>query len=113
MTSPASDHSESASAQSLLQDFDLPQKKNQSTVSLPSLEDGEETGCEFEHLRLRRRQGLWTRLRMSMRKRRNGEAQSENFKSVKLGTDEKRRSQGFRWRKRTILGLPVLAMVVL
>jgi len=50
---------------------------------------------------------------MSMRRRQNGVVLSEDFKSVKLGAEEKRKAQKFRWRKRTLLGLPVLVMIVL
>jgi hypothetical protein len=50
---------------------------------------------------------------MSIRRRRNEEVRSEEFKSVNLGGDEKRRSQKFRWRKRTVIGLPVLVMTIL
>lgn len=50
---------------------------------------------------------------MSIRRRRNEDVRSEDLKSVKLGGDEKKRSQIFRWRKRTVIGLPVLVMIIL
>jgi hypothetical protein len=50
---------------------------------------------------------------MSIRRRRNEEVRNEDFKSAKLGGDEKRRSHKLRWRKRTVIGLPVLVMSIL
>jgi hypothetical protein len=50
---------------------------------------------------------------MSMRRRQNGVVPSEDFKSVKLGADDKKKSQRLRWRKRTFLGIPVLVIIVL
>ncbi|KAF1921585.1 PLC-like phosphodiesterase [Ampelomyces quisqualis] len=49
---------------------------------------------------------------MSVRRRRNAEARSDGFKSVKLTGEEKSRTKKFRWRKRTCLGLPVLVLLV-
>lgn len=49
---------------------------------------------------------------MSMRRRQNGVVPSEDFQIVKLGADEKK-SQRFRWRKRSLLGIPLLVMTVL
>jgi hypothetical protein len=112
MTSP-SDHSESPSAQPLLQNFDNSQKRDQSVVSLRSLEDGSDSAYEIGNIGPHRRQGFWRRLRMSIRRRRNEEVRNEDFKSAKLGGDEKRRSQKLRWRKRTVIGLPVLVMSIL
>ncbi|KAH5411972.1 altered inheritance of mitochondria protein 6 [Parastagonospora nodorum] len=112
MTSPASDYSESATAQPLLQDFHPSKERTQSNVSLASLEHGEDANREFRHLGPHRRPAFWKRLRMSMRRRQNGVVPSEDFKSVKLGADDKKKSQRFRWRKRTFLGIPVLVMIV-
>jgi hypothetical protein len=50
---------------------------------------------------------------MSMRRRQNGVVPTEHFKSAKLGAEQKRKSQKFRWRKRTLVGIPVLVMIVL
>ncbi|KAH4212079.1 altered inheritance of mitochondria protein 6 [Parastagonospora nodorum] len=112
MTSPASDYSESATAQPLLQDFHPSKERTQSNVSLASLEHGEDANCEFRHLGPHRRPAFWKRLRMSMRRRQNGVVPSQDFKSVKLGADDKKKSQRFRWRRRTFLGIPVLVMIV-
>jgi hypothetical protein len=116
MTSPASDHSEPLSTRPLLQDFDsdIPQKKEQLNVSLRALEDGDDSGSEFEYLRRQRRPGFWRRLRMSTRRRWNGAARTEDLKSAKSSGDEKRRSsQRFRWRRRTCFAIPLLVAFVL
>lgn len=116
----ASDESELHSAQPLLSNFDdisLPQKKlrDASTVSFRSLEDGSassDSGSEFGDLRRQRRPGILRRLRMSMRRRTT--ARHAGYRSVKFGSnEEKRKSQNIRWRKRTCLALPVLAVCIL
>jgi len=108
----ASDDAEVHAAQPLLSDF-LASKilpKDQSIVSCQSLEDGSSiSGSESELGDLRRREGFWRRLRMSLRRRaRHGEA----FGGVRLG-DEKRRKGNVMWRTRTCLALPVLVLCVL
>lgn len=117
MTASEHSDSQSPSAQPLLQnfDFDITQKKRQSSVSLRSLEDGDnsDSGSEFEDLRRRGKLGFWKRLRMSMRRRRNSEGRDDDFKAVRLGGDEKTRTQRWRCRRRTCLGAPVVIMAVL
>jgi hypothetical protein len=48
---------------------------------------------------------------MSMRRRRNGEERSEEFRGVRLNGEEK--TKKLRWRKRTCLAVPVVVLVVL
>ncbi|KAL5115513.1 Altered inheritance of mitochondria protein 6 [Pleosporales sp. CAS-2024a] len=109
MPSPTSDHSESPSAQPLLQAFGVSQESIQSEApSSSSLEHGHHFASELAQVRPRRRHAFWTRLRMSMRRRRNGDRPAEDSKRINLSREEKRRVQGFRWRKKIILGVPVL-----
>lgn len=105
----------SPSSEPLLQSYhDEPtnHKNNRSNLSLCALEDGETSSSDIEELRRERlRAGFWKRLRMSMRRRRNGEERSEEFRGVRLNGEEKTRK--LRWRKRTCLAVPVVVLVVL
>jgi hypothetical protein len=109
----ASEHSESLSAQPLLLDFYLDESggKGRLSISLQSLENGEGSGSEFESLRLQRRPGFWRRLRMSVRRRRDGAA--EDVKSLQQNGDEKRRPQKRTWRKKACVVVSVLGAVIL
>jgi hypothetical protein len=109
----ASEHPESPSAQPLLRNFDIDidtQREGRKTVSLRSLEDGEESGDEFEQLN--KRPGFWQRLRMSIR-RRNGELVKRDDDRLRVGREEKRGLKRYRWRKRLCLVIPVVILSVL
>lgn len=105
----------SPSSEPLLQSYhDEPtnNKNNRSNVSLCALEDGEESSSDIEELRrARSRAGFWKRLRMSMRRRRNGEERSEEFRGRSNGEEKGRKK--LSWRTRTCLAVPVVVLVVL
>jgi hypothetical protein len=101
----ASAHSES---QSLLHDFDTTdnQKKDLSTVSSRSLEDGEESTEEIEGLSTRQL-GFWERLRMSIRRRNVKEGRRDGDVDGEETSVEKR-----RWKKRMCWFIPVVVLSI-
>jgi len=88
-------------AQYLLQDYDIStpdalRKQEVEIDVLRTLEDGAESGSEFEPLELQRRPGFWTRLQMSVRRRRRVESQRFGSERFNQGEPKTRRR-----RKRT------------
>jgi hypothetical protein len=91
-----SDESQIAS-QPLLRDTEIwtpdALEKEQDDAFLRALEDGSDSGSEFAALGLQRRPGFWTRLRTSMRRRRNVGFRSAGFHGGEQsrGNQKKRR----------------------
>jgi hypothetical protein len=108
-TMPLSDESRVA-AQPLLKDCDIStpdalRKEEVEIDALRALEDGSESGSEFEALKLQRRPGFWTRLRMSIRRRRHVESQRFGSERHHPGEPKSRRR-----RKRSCCLLVILVI---